>query len=425
MADFVARQLAHSAPRGVQSIVQIGGSVAGIQDYLTLNVPHILLAPGDPTLVSVAQQTAGDDPRVVVNDRAINARGGAALLRQYSMPGLHSLRTPLGIKTLFPGLVVTNEIPLQAMAVTSFLDSAIGLASGDNHVLRLGLTGEEHDIVTTLGAQGMLARFSHVFVTATVAAAFHGTVPGRTLVALLESYGYVAIGRDTKSDPELPEIHMARSAHAIEAITLRQTVKTMQAQINKQTARLEKLEQTAAYDADKKAALERLIEVQENDLEDLQRRFGTLIRTNQELQNTLGMVQTRLAAAADYLESLDGLSDAPLAVVAKTKTQRKPGPKKPTTAAPKSPPKAAASKPAAKSKTSTKAPSSPRAKPAAKSASKSAPAKTRKTTASKTTDVPPPPSPPAPDRASKPKPKARAKVVKPAPAKPDAQRGHD
>ena len=311
MDSFVARQLAQLAPvHSIGTLVQIGGSLAGLADYLSLDIDNIAVAQADPGIAAQARKAAADDTRVAISDDPITVKGGSAVLHRFNLSGVSSLRAPLGLKTLFPGLVTQDKIPAQACALDVFLKSVKGLGTDKNHVLRLGLTGEEYDIVTTLKALGVLDRFASVFVIVTKEAAFQDTQSGAALIAFLEGCGYLAIGCDVSGDPELPEYHMLRSDQA-------QQVPQLQSQNAQHTTQIEDLEKSADFNLRKSTTLQNLVDIQDADIFDLTQKYGALVRTNQDYQLVLAQLQTRLSAAAKYLEQSGDLT----AIVQDTSSQ--------------------------------------------------------------------------------------------------------
>jgi len=311
-------------------IVHIGaGLCPELEDYRGLRAGQITLVEPNPEFVAALKALAGESERIAVLPTAVAERTGSATLHQFNFPGLDSLRRPAGLDQLLPGLRQIGRLPVPTISPEQLVHQ-LDLQRARNNWLILEAPGEEAAILGALGRGNMLQKFQRLIVRLGVEPFYEDGSWVEPMLKQLEEFGYMPeTGPDT-TDADWPRFHLKFQPQALVAVELQQELDARAAEMTKLNDKL--AQRTVEINTLKKRLFEanqksqehktRLEEAQtdlslalrmqmlhENDLKELQARYGEVLTIKNEQQELLTQLHHRLSRAAEYLKLVNAHSE--------------------------------------------------------------------------------------------------------------------
>ena len=260
------------------TIIHIGaGRCSELPQYLAAHPERIVLIEPNPQRARELARRTADNERVEVRAAAVTDDPARTRLHLFNLADLSSLRTPTGAYQLFPGLKATGEVDVEAMTPAELFETAQRDAN-TNHRLVIDAPGEETAIVNALHAADQLTHFNQIILHCGSEPLYEDNAPAATLLDQLQEAGY-DIEQQDDSDPDRPCWSLRRNPLRLENQTLRQKVAELETvQSEKQSlcdSLAKKDSELESVRSDLSLAL-KLQRMRENDLEDLQKRYGEL-----------------------------------------------------------------------------------------------------------------------------------------------------
>jgi len=275
----------------------------------------------------------------------------------FNFPQLNSLREPTGLNRVLPGLRQVGEAAVDCLPLPKLLEQ-MELDVDQTNWLMIEVPGEEGDVLRQLEQAGRFQAFSRLFITAGVNSLYCGAETADALAKQTERHGFERNGNVDISDSDWAREHLHLNRKALECERLRQQLDHLNREhaaeklafkqksteiiealewkvqhVEEETRKLDKLsvEQAERREAEKAElqqqleTLKKKLEMQEadlslavklqvlreNDLRELQQRYGKLQETNEQQCELLEKLHQRLSVAVDYVRvSDDGSSES-------------------------------------------------------------------------------------------------------------------
>lgn len=321
-------------------IIHLGAGLCQELDcWRASGAKRIILVEPNPELLCELQSRVGATEPIEIVSSAVSDQAGCQPLVLYNFPLASSLRTPVNLKTL-PGLKQIGSTLVEAKSIDELL-STLQLSEDGEHWLVIDTPGEEASILEGLDQKGYLYWFKRIFLTAGLEAFHEGASSASVLNQYLQEQGFRVDGLDDTSDRDWPRYFFVLDPVALKnRELLRELNETQRLHQEEQSARLLEhaeqealtnqlqletasvqrkleitLEKLQKHKADLSIAL-RLQTMRENDLRELQERYGQLSEINREQRELLGKLHQRLTLAAKYLALAEN-SDQPADMIRK------------------------------------------------------------------------------------------------------------
>ncbi|MEL6419306.1 MAG: hypothetical protein AAFQ55_11855 [Pseudomonadota bacterium] len=301
MPDFFAHRFAHTNFAGpIHTLVQIGvQTMQDVEDALRVDPRQMVLTTLDPDLAQKADSALGAwrsaDRTARVEHAAITPKRPAQAMLPVAMfeqPSLSSRKKPTGLHTLFPDLAATRQVEVPTIALSAFLSALPDRPAGARHMLRLGLTGEEHTLLTAAGGK-LLQGFHDIIISLPDTALFERALSRDALLERLHSLGFMPVAQREGPLRAVPECHLIRSPHHAELQSCQAVAQDGQGAQAEQKTLIQTL--TREKDALRKALDD--ITLEDRDLAELRTRYAALLADYEAQSETLRQVQARVKAA--------------------------------------------------------------------------------------------------------------------------------
>ena len=307
MPDYFAHRFEHTNFAGpIHTLVQVGAQgVHDIEDALHVDPSQIVLTTMDPDLAKKADdmlkpwRTAGKTARVDhVAVTAKRPKTATSQVQLFQHPTLSCLRKPTGLQTLFPDIIPKRQAKTPTLAISAVLKALPAMPEDRRHMLRLGLTGDEHTLLKAMGNKG-LRRFHDIVISLPDIALFDRAPTRETLLEQLYNFGFIPIAQREGGLRGVQECHLIASPHHAAFQACQAADKDRQATQEEQDARIKTLTR------EKDALHKRLdqITLDARDLEDLRTRYAILMADYEAQSEALRQVQARIEAVLARFET--------------------------------------------------------------------------------------------------------------------------
>lgn len=306
MPDFFAHRFAHTNFAGpIHTLVQIGAhGMQDVEDALRVDPAQIVLTTTDPDLARQADDAlkawrTGDKTAHVEHVAVLAKQGTPAVakLKRFQQPALSSRKRPTGLQALFPDLAPREQLDVPTVAVAAFCRALPAMPDPARHMLRLGLTGEEHTLLSAMG-DALLGRFHDIVVSLPVDAPFDRSASGAALLERLHDLGFLPLAQREGPLRGIPECHLIKSPHHAVLQDQRATDAKRQRKETKQKALIQSLTR-------EKETLQRALDqgtLDTRDLAELRARHAALMADYDTQSDALRQVQARIRAALARLK---------------------------------------------------------------------------------------------------------------------------
>jgi hypothetical protein len=258
---------------------------------------RIILTEADPVQVQILQRLYDGNPAVTIVPAAITRATGPVKLHRFNLTQAAALRPASGLKTLFPGLLETGQIDVQTQTVEAVVQMS-DLDSGGEHVLILGVAGEEMAVIDALIALEALQRFDHVIVPLPSLPLYAESADGPAIRTRLEAFGFSITSQDL-SDPNLPFVYMRLNRDRLTLIDERQRFAEAKAAAETRITQIES-ERDAAETGRHRA---------EQDIAALRETLEMIQQDSAILKNTLKEAEGNALAERDQRQRIQILGD--------------------------------------------------------------------------------------------------------------------
>lgn len=365
MADWIDKQLQSAPPPA--TLIHLGaGSCRELSTYLAHQPRKICLVEPNPELLPGLRRRVEGHSDVHILPVAVSGQEGRRALRVFNEPDLSSLRQPTGLIESMPGLRETGQAMVEVMAAEQ-LPKAFNLHNDENNWLIIDTPGEEAIIIEALARHDQLYHFDHIILRAGNSSLYEGALSALELVQRMKHLGYTDEGRADDSDSDWVQQQFRLNLKALECRRLRREKEKLEEEFSARLENLNKenqalkvkhqkananLEKKLKEDQEARADLERQLrdaqksakaeqrslaedlkkelqaahdelhqrrsdlsvalrlQVQrENDLQELQHRYGEMQEMNRQQRELLGKLYQRLSAAAEYLQLTGNQAD--------------------------------------------------------------------------------------------------------------------
>lgn len=220
-------------------VLHIGAGLCdALPDYLAAGSDAVMLVEPDPdtALILRAQTTAY--PHVSVRENAVSANTEKQLLHRFSFANLNSLRTPIGLMNLFPGLDSFGQHPVQVLDPADFV-RALNLPDTANHMLVLEAPGEAMGILQALDAAGLLDGFRYLRICEGREALYEGATPLADIRTWLATRFFDKDSVYDESDPGQPVLSLTYNLLATQKVQYENKISAIQTALTDAKAQIE------------------------------------------------------------------------------------------------------------------------------------------------------------------------------------------
>lgn len=196
------------------AVLHIGAGRGGdLGAYLRAGARAVTLVEPAPE-AREALETAAADADIPVEPvaAAVSAADRPAPLRRFGFPGLASLRTPTGLRDLYPGLSDPEEIAVETRHpadLAAALLAAPDLPDQAVNLLVVEAPGEGQAVLAALDEADLLRRFAWIAVQDGAESLYEGQPPLEQTLRWLRDRDY-EVALDAGSDPDRPHLQAFR-----------------------------------------------------------------------------------------------------------------------------------------------------------------------------------------------------------------------
>jgi hypothetical protein len=345
------RRTPHRAVERVACIVHLGaGSGEDVKHQWALGASRVVLVEGDPAAAEELQAVA--QHRAEVRHVVVSAYGEVTDWHVLTMPELSGTRRPSErLHRLYPRLKVIGSSAVHTTPIAELLHG-LRLAPEESNLLIMDLAGIENELLAAV-PEALLQTFEWIELRGCAEPLFEHSAPADAALLRLQTAGFRITLQDLDRRPAWPRYLLRRDRIAIENQDLNKRLCNLTAskehaeqraqqaekqatQAEQSTTDLTKKIQNLSQEIetwrkqcaglqeelrDARRALNVAVRTQalrENDLRELQVRYGRLLQEHDASQNLLAKLAERLTAAQQYFAQLAPPSahpsDAPVAV---------------------------------------------------------------------------------------------------------------
>lgn len=184
-------------------IMHIGaGNCAELDSHVATQAKRIVLVEADSAKAKgLSRRTAGIGC-VEVFPFAVGAESSSGRLKVFNFPDWNSLRAPLALKGLFPGLRLLREMDVEIVSIVDLIEK-VGVEDGGRNWLVIDAPGSEMAILETLCAADRLASFERITLRCGRDPLYEGAASASKMLVMLHTHGYESMASTPADDPEL------------------------------------------------------------------------------------------------------------------------------------------------------------------------------------------------------------------------------
>lgn len=274
--------------RRMHTILHLGaGRGSDLADHLSSGAERIVLVEADPDAVKTLRRAAAEHDHVEVVHAAVSgeASGQEVMLRRFNLRRFNSIRTPTGLRELYPGLRQIGDAPAPARTLAQLVEELPIDPASSNHLV-IDVPGEDGAVVSALCSDGLDDVFDYVTLHCGTYALFERSKPAEELLRTLAECGYELTGGDDGEDPDRPVWTLYRDRRQVEIRRLRQQLSDRDARIKELQKDLHELRSTL-QERDKK-------------IEEAERQYTNANERNSFLQKELRRVEAQLELMKEF-----------------------------------------------------------------------------------------------------------------------------
>ncbi len=180
----------------------------------------MVLVEADEQLAKQLANRVGGLENVRVLHAAVAAEPADRTYYRFNLPDVNSLRQPTGLRALYPGLRLVDEVSVTAQGIGLLLDS-LDLDPDQANGLVIELAGEEAAVLEALDADDRLHQFREIDLVAGRDALYEGGSPAREMLDWLSERGFEIQDEDANTDSDRPRWRLRRDDRILEIRELR------------------------------------------------------------------------------------------------------------------------------------------------------------------------------------------------------------
>lgn len=311
--------------RQPDTILHLGaGRCSEFAEYDASGARRIVLVEANPEVARYLRETYGHDERVEVVERAVSDAAGHGELRLFNVKELSSLREPVGLRELYPGLRETERVSVEVVSLPGLV-SELEIERDHVNWLVMDAPGEEATLAKVLCSGGFADVFDRATLHASPVARYDGTASYTELVAMLEGCAYEVQSQDD-ADPDRLVATLFRDAVRVENAALHERLEAAETlaaeraeEITRLTGEREELSATVSglreqlssvqSDLERRTAEQRELESQNRQSEkrvvELQERLAAMSKENETHARTVEELREKVAALTKDQENRD------------------------------------------------------------------------------------------------------------------------
>lgn len=198
----IRENLAYEDPNYPSVIVHIGaGECSELESYLAMQPERIVLVEADPEKAKKLSRRAASLPEVEVTSVAVGMPPGNRSLKVFNLAGWSSLRSPSGLRDLYPGLRQLREVEVEVISPGEMMERIALHPQGRNRLV-IDTPGEEAGILDGLHESGHLRCFDSIVLHCGRDNLYEGGAVAETLLLFLYEQGYDVVSSH-EDDPDL------------------------------------------------------------------------------------------------------------------------------------------------------------------------------------------------------------------------------
>ncbi|MEP5568779.1 MAG: hypothetical protein ABJN62_13145 [Halioglobus sp.] len=190
------------------TILHLGaGTCRELDAYQSLAPRQIILVEPNPELVEILQSKANSAQNIHIRESAVSSQASDNCLQIMSDPNFSSLREPVGLLELFPGLRVERQLNVDLLDINGLVE-ALELNASLSHMLFIDTPGVEAELLNAMIRSGAIESFCDIFIRTGTDTFYAGELSAQDLSADLDRLGYKTMGQPDQSDPDFPVTHL-------------------------------------------------------------------------------------------------------------------------------------------------------------------------------------------------------------------------
>lgn len=230
-----------SVQRKVDTVVHIGAGRCGeFEEYKDSGSRRIVLIESEPESARYLREMLSEMDYVQIFEKAISSSDEPHELYIFNVRGFSSLRKPMGLWELFPGLRKTGELYPDMWSVRRMCEE-LDIEENKCNWLIVDAPGEEQAILESLRDEGLLERFEWVSFYAGLSPLYEGNCPAEEISEILGDQCYETISREDKVEPERPRWTLYRDEVKVRNKELEKRVDQLRIEIDVRSNEINKL----------------------------------------------------------------------------------------------------------------------------------------------------------------------------------------
>jgi hypothetical protein len=213
--------------RGLDHLIHLGaGRCSELEDHLARKPGVVLLVEADPQLAEALAARTADLPEVRVLCAAVAGQPEFRTLHRYNLPDAGSLRPATGLRELYPGLRLLEQLPVELIDPTELLQPLQVDPEGDS-LLIIDLPGEELPVLQALQAADLLHSFRELRLYCGRQSLYLESAPAEQVLQWLVDTGFDVADENGAQDSDRPCWTLRRNALMLQNRGLRQQIEAL------------------------------------------------------------------------------------------------------------------------------------------------------------------------------------------------------
>jgi hypothetical protein len=224
-----------SSRRRLDCLIHLGaGRCAELDEHLAREPGRLILVEADRQLAKQLATRVSGLGNVEVLHEAVAAETGLRTYHRYNLPDANSLRPATGLRRLYPGLRLVEQVSITARGISALLNS-LDLNPDKSNGLVIELAGEEAAVLESLDSDDRLHCFCEIELFAGCDALYEDARPAHQLHHWLSERGFRLEEDDREVGQDWLRWRLRRDDRVL-------TIEALRKQVQQLTATVEELQ---------------------------------------------------------------------------------------------------------------------------------------------------------------------------------------